>query len=90
MSKQPDEELSKFICGSLPAFAKDGKCVGEHKVVKLSDVIEYIQTNYTPNNLVEQRCLEARISEYDTIYHVDDMACITRLLKLILIAVRQS
>ena len=66
MSKQADEELLNDISNLLEDYADQTgtRYIIKPQIMPLANQVDlFIQTNYTPNHLVEQRCLEARIDE---------------------------
>lgn len=75
MSKQADEGLELIIAEMIPDYETEVRVSlpdgSSHLTtnVKLAsaEIAEYIQANYTPNQIVEQRCLEARLDEHDKV-----------------------
>ena len=68
MSKQADEELLNDISNLLEDYADQTgtRYIIKPQIMPLANQVDlFIQTNYTPNHLVEQRCLEARIDEIE-------------------------
>lgn len=79
MSKQPDEVLrekvlhvnrinEKYKPDNIVLVTVDDIIEIFHELVPYTmKMFDDLQANYTPNHLVEQRCLEARIDEHDVI-----------------------
>lgn len=68
MSKQANEKLHTRLVEISTSY---GSYIMLDKTLwpKMFEAIEkYVSRNYTPNSVVEQRCLEARLDELKSVY----------------------